>query len=355
MVTFTFSSWPVRFIQVAVSSVWLVVLVACSSGTLLPPPCTDGQRVLNVAFYAFFPPVSYSASTDPAAAAFHHHQGYEADLLTALETMQGTGLSFARTGIAPWTDIWLLPATAQYDLAGGGITILDTRTRNATGDRVITFTTGHLIFRQSLLVRAEDAQRLASYDRLTSDVRVGVLANTTGEARFLQLTGLADTHGVLVAGIRIETPQGRVVTDGSADYFITSAGASSQLEGRIHLYPPDDTRPQILYLGQETGDQELIEALHADHIDATARGEIGNWDIAAESDQALVISILDKEVEHGGFALASEETELAACLNTRIDWLTDRRRIGYGEWQADSSVFLRRAQMWNDAHDILQP
>ena len=182
-----------------------------------PLPCTEGNRVLNVGFYAHFAPVSYSAAEAPAAAGFDLHRGYEADLLTALEALEDAGLSFARRGIDVWPGIWLRPAGADYDLVGGGITILDSRTRNATGQHVVNFTSGHITFRQSLLVRAADAGRLATHDDLTSDVRVGALAGTTGEFRLLELTGLVDANGVLAAGTRVETPAGTVVADGSAE------------------------------------------------------------------------------------------------------------------------------------------
>ena len=42
---------------------------------------------------------------------------------------------------------------AEYDIVGGGITILDSRTRDEMGNQVVTFTSGHIVFRQSLLVR----------------------------------------------------------------------------------------------------------------------------------------------------------------------------------------------------------
>ena len=51
---------------------------------------------------------------------------------------------------------------------------------------------GHIAFRQSLLVKSQDAERFASYDNLTSDVRVGVLRGTTGEAQLLRITGIAN-------------------------------------------------------------------------------------------------------------------------------------------------------------------
>ncbi len=55
--------------------------------------CAD--RVLNFGFFAFFAPVSSSADPDPDAAGFNTHVGYEADLLTSLEAMDGAGLSFS--------------------------------------------------------------------------------------------------------------------------------------------------------------------------------------------------------------------------------------------------------------------
>ena len=183
--------------------------------------CTDGDRALNVGFYAYFSPVSYSADEDPASAGFNTHLGYEADLLTALEAMQGAELTFVRHPIVVWPDVWLKSAEPEYDIVGGGITILDSRTRDATGSKVITFTSGHIEFRQSLLVRAEDSERLAAYADLTDDVRVGVLSATTGEARLLELTGLVDANGILAKGARVETPQGAVIADGTAEYTIT--------------------------------------------------------------------------------------------------------------------------------------
>ena len=88
--------------------------------TMPSQPCTDGDRVLNVGFYAYFSPVSYGADEDPNSNAFNTHLGYEADLLTALEAMQGAGLSFVRHPIAVWPDIWLKSAEPEYDIVGGG-------------------------------------------------------------------------------------------------------------------------------------------------------------------------------------------------------------------------------------------
>ena len=326
------------FVRIAVLFLAAVLLVACSSGD---------ARTLNVGFYAYFAPVSHSADDSPDSAGFNTHLGYEADLLTALEAMDD-GLSFNRRAIGEWPGIWLHSAGDEFDIVGGGITILDSRTRDAAGNVAVAFTNGHIAFRQSLLVRAGDVERLTSHDALTSDVRVGALVGTTGEARLLQLTGLADDSGILIAGTRIETDAGEVVADGSAKYTITAAMASPRLEGRLHLYPPDDSMPRVVYLGDELGERELLNALANGDIDALARGEIGNTDAAQESGGAFVVTALDDAVEYGGFTIAAGDTELLALLNERIDYLTDHRRIGYAEWRANPTVFTQGAEQWRE-------
>ena len=319
--------------------------------------CTDGTRALNVGFYAYFAPVSYSADENPASEAFNTHLGYEGDLLTALEAMQGAGLSFVRHPIAVWPDIWLKSAEPEYDIVGGGITILDSRTRDAAGNKVVNFTSGHIKFRQSLLVRAEDAERITTHADLTSGVRVGVLAATTGEARLLELTGLVAANGVLVKGTRVEisagveTSPGTVVTvvaDGTAAYTITAANVTPNLAGRSHLHPPSENMPQVIYLGDELGESELLDALAAGSIDAIARGEIGNRAAVQVSGNTFVVTALDEKFELGGFTLAVEDEALAACIDEKLNYLTDSRNIGYAEWVADPLVFMRRAQMWNN-------
>ena len=325
----------------------LIALAACSSEVEQAQSCTEGGRVLQVGFYTFFAPVSYSADGDPDSPGFGTHLGYEADLLTALEAMDGAGLSFSRKPIAIWEDIWLKSARPEYDIVGGGITILESRTRNSDGEKVVAFTSGHVDFRQSLLVRAEDAERLARHDTLTSDVRVGVLAGTTGEARLLVLTGLADANGVLASGTRVETRSGEVTADGSADYTITAAGESSVLQDRRRIHPPSETMPQVVYLGDEAGEVDLIDALSDGSVDAVARGEVGNSDAAHESGGDFVVTARDSRAEHGGFTLAVEDADLLSCIDEKIDYLTDDRRIGYAEWREDPSVFMRRAEAWS--------
>lgn len=309
--------------------------------------CVEDNRILNVGFYAFFSPISHSeVPEDPACSGFDKHLGYEADLLTALETLDGAGLSFSRKAIPDWDGIWLRSATPEYDLIGGGITILESRTLDASGKPIVAFTSGHVAFRQSLLVRAADAAKLADYDSLTSDIRVGVLRGTTGEFRLLQLTGLVNDEGALASGSRVETSAGEVTADGSPAYQITAAQATDNLSGRLRLFPPSETMPQVIYLGSET---ELLQALGDGQIDALARGEIGNQDAAHLSEGAFVVTAIDLQAkERGGFTLAVEDTALLACLNEKINWLTRNGEIGYAEWRKDSKVFLNRAALWNN-------
>ncbi|MDE2780158.1 MAG: transporter substrate-binding domain-containing protein [Chloroflexota bacterium] len=333
---------PVAYTIVILGAL-LVSVAACTVSDVPSESCTDPERLLQVGFYAFFQPVSHSADPDPASEGFNSHLGYEADLLTALEAMEGAGLSFARRGIASWDDIWLESAGPDFDIVGGGITILDSRTRNAAGEEVVSFTSGHVQFRQSLLVRAEDAGRIVSHSDLTSEMRVGALAGTTGERRLLELTGLVDARGALVEGTRIETDAGALTSDGSVEYSIDFATESPGLKDRRHLYPPAGDMPQVVYLSDGAGKYEPHEALRAGHIDALARGEVGNVEASHASDGAFAVTALDDAVELGGFTLAMEDDQLRSCLDGKINFLTDDRRIGFAEWATDPEVFSRRA------------
>ena len=320
-----------------------------SAAALLAPASAVADacsnRTLQVGFYAYFAPVSYSADRTPGSAGFDVHRGYEADLLTAVEAMEEGGLAFKRHGIATWDNIWLRSSGAAFDLVGGGITIMDSRTRDATGATRVVFTHGHIRFRQSLLVRSADASRLADYGDLTADVRVGVLAGTTGEARLLQIVGLADREGVLAAGTVIETPSGTMTADGSDRYAVRAAGATDALTGRVRLLPPDAGMPQVIVHRDAATDQSLLQALRSGEIDALARGEVGNRDAVAAGGE-FVVTALDPVVELGGFTVSADEGQLAECIGARIDWLTDDGRIGYAEWVDNPQVFLDRARTW---------
>lgn len=309
-----------------------------------------GHGPLKFGFYAFFEPLSYSANE---GAGFNSHRGYEADLVDALERFEDVDLRFSRHGIRPWPGIWLR-SVQEFDVVGGGITILPERTMDAAGRTVVQFTAGHVAFRQSLLVRAEDAARYAAYADLTSAARVGVLAGTTGEARLLQLVGLAQADGSLIAGARVETAAGEVVADGSDAYRITAAAVTENLAGRQRLHPPDANRPQVIYLGEEAGEQALLDALAAGTVDAVARGEIGNRVAVGQSNGVFAVTAIDPQAEFGGFTVRADRVRLLACLNERIAWLTAGGRVGYAEWQADAGMFRQRADLWNGLATELQ-
>ena len=104
---------------IAAGTLLFLLVVGASAPAVSAQACADA--VLNLGFYAYFEPVSYSADDDPESAGFNRHLGYEADLLTALEAMEDAGLSFNRQAISDWDGIWLRSASAEYDIIGGGI------------------------------------------------------------------------------------------------------------------------------------------------------------------------------------------------------------------------------------------
>ena len=150
--------------------------------------------------------------------------------------------------------------------------------RNAAGEVVVSFTSGHVRFRQSLLVRVRGCgadNLLLRSDQATCGWECW--RTRRGERRLLELTGLVDADGVFVAGTRIETVAGTLTANGSADYTIDFAAESPE-SGRSAspVTRPSEDMPQVVYLGDETGESELLEALREAEIDALARGEVGN-------------------------------------------------------------------------------
>ena len=329
-----------------VASVALCVAITlAASGAVaaeIPASCTPEGRILMVGFYPDFAPVSYAADRDPGSAGFHRHRGYEADLLTALEAMGAARFSRRAVGGA-FAGIWLKAAAPDYDLIGGGITIRDDRTRDAAGRRAVVFTSGHIAFVQTLLVRAGDAGRFAGYRGFSPEIRIAAVPGTTGEERLLQLTGYIGPDGALRPGTRVHLASGAALEAGDERLAITAAGASPALEGRRRLEPPEGAAdmPQVVYFQEEDAH---LDALRKGGVDAVARGMIGNADAVAESAGAFSIGARDARRELGGFALAAPDSALAACLDSGIDRLTDSGRVGYEQWRADPSVFLRRAE-----------
>ena len=99
-------------------------MIAALAAPLLLAACGGEERPLDVGFKTPTSlPVSYSDDENPDSDGFNVHRGYEADLLTALEAMDGAGISFNRRAIAEWPGIWLRSAGDEFDIVGGGITI----------------------------------------------------------------------------------------------------------------------------------------------------------------------------------------------------------------------------------------
>ena len=319
-------------------------MLVCGIGLEAPAQhCEVRDEPLQFGFYYDYAPISYSEDRTAGTPGYHRHRGYEADLLTALEALQDASLVFERRAIGYWASedppIWLLSATPDFDVVGGGIINLEDRTRNAAEETAIAFTTSHLAVRQSMLVRKEDAERLRDHASLTSAVKVGVLGATTGEAGMLRLTGYVDEHGVLKAGTRIE-----IVADGTDNVRITAGLRRTQVAAWRFLHPPNENLPAIVYLDEG----EQLAALADGRIDVIARDEVVLTEAASESDGAFVVTGVDTtSSEHGGFSVDVDDTGLLACLNERIPWLTAGGNIGYPEWRQDSSVFAQRATLWN--------
>ena len=313
--------------------------------------CANVDRgTLNYGFFADFSPVSYSADDDPASPGYREHRGYEADLLTALEAMDRTGLSFHRIPIGEWTDIWLTPAGAlAIDVTGGGITIRDDRTMDSSGTVRVAFTDGHIQFRQTLLIRSAAAAAIMTHDDLGSSRTVGAIIETTGEQRMLELVGLiAEGTGIIAAGTKITTSDGTLTADGTDAYAISAAGGTANIAARTSLAPPSDDMPSVVYLGSDEDD--YVAALAAGEIDAFARGELGNSDAAVASDGAFTVTAFDPNVEYGGWTVNAADADLLACLNSRLNYLTDDRSLGYGDWNANRGIFMDRATAWNAAN-----
>ena len=338
------------------SCVWLcLVLSGCGEDDNGLGLETCAGREIDVGFYADFVPLSHSLDNQgpPYSESYNAHRGYEADLLTAVEALENPDLSFARRALAPhkntqgrtfpFADIWLLAAEPSFDLIGGGITIREDRTRNADGQQVVAFTSGHVAFRQSLLVRSGHAQRIGEHGDLTDNDVVSVHRGTTGEERLLQLVGIVDEHGVLIAGTHIVTPTETLTADGSAAYTISSAMSSSHLVERQRIIPPAPL-PQVVIHASE---QEQLDALRDREVTAVARGNIGNSDSAAGSKGAFEVTALDSQVEYAGFAVDAADTELLVCLNAAIAMVTADGGIGYLEWATNPMVFLERARVLN--------
>ena len=320
----------------------LFMLQACSSDE--PPSlCPSSPEVMRFGFYADYSPISAIDDSDDASG----HVGYEADLLSAIERMDNTNLSFERVAIAEWTGIWLLPATDRYEIVGGGISILDARVRDEDGQVVVGFSRGHIDFRSSLLIRQEDAARISAPSDLAPGDVVGLYRNTTSESWLLSELGIVDGDGVLRAGTKVSLEAGIVEADGSDRYTIGPGRSSPELEGRRAITIANsgvESGPELRYLDDSAAAHARL--LEGGVIDAIADDTIATQWVAQQSSGSLTVVGLGSDLSRGGFVLAAGDSRLN-CLNERIRWLTDDGELEFTAWLADPQIFALRADHWN--------
>ena len=309
--------------------------------------CQAAQRMLadfpaksvNYGFYTDFNPVSYASEQQP--------MGYEPGLIAAVETLSRGRLRFNRMAIGnPFSGIWLKAAQEAYDVVGGGITALPERTLDADGRQAIRFGVGHISFQQSLLVHAESS--IETHADLTSAHRIGVFRGTTGEKRLLELTGITDAEGFLLAGTEVTLAGGEVLTagaPGSASGLRIAAGAgSAAIAERVRLTPPGN-KPALVYFDSEDAQ---IQAVLDGAVDAAARGTLGNL-IAARDPNLRVTAIDAAGNELGAFSYPNTRAgdALRVTMNAAVSCLTANGTIGFGEWlDSGGAVFAERAGEW---------
>ena len=84
-------AWLWTGVPVAASVAWLLLAMlaapAASAG-----PCPEKEQAVRFSFCAHFEPLRHSAGGSPAEPGFDDHRGYEADLLTAPEAVEGINL-----------------------------------------------------------------------------------------------------------------------------------------------------------------------------------------------------------------------------------------------------------------------
>ena len=91
---------------------------------------------------------------------------------------------------------------------------------------------------------------------------------------------------------------------------------------------------------------EQPEALAAGQVDALGGDSILNRTAEQMWAGVLVVTAVDTLVDLGGFTLDQDEEALLACLDDKLNYLTDERNIGFAEWLGNPAVFLERAEAW---------
>lgn len=313
------------------------------------------SKEYKVAFYSDFEPISYSADRDVSSPQFNEARGYEVDLLKAMEAIPGSDMTFKFYGVKVWNDIWLKPYTdPNIDIAIGGITYEERRTVNAENVPIVATTRGDVIFKQSLLMKSEDANRIKTHADLSCSYVIGAVRGTTGEYRFLAesdiLTNLET--GLITKGITVVLDNKKQITsDGSLSIY------NPLLARRTMLIPPNCLLPLVKYFVAE---DTMIPALEEGYIDGIARGYIGNHLVAEKSHGKFVVtaiyslecpkqeSIVCKKSENSVMYIKLDSKDLLTKLNRYIEYLTEDGKIGYEEWKTDPQVFMKRAKLYNE-------
>merc|ERR1719499_1192477 len=302
----------------------------------------------NYGFYSDWEPMSYanhrSDASDPG---FNEPNGYEPDMIRAIEELAGGKVTFNAYGVGPaFSGIWYKAATDDFDFIGGGIAQLDARTVNEAGKQIVMYGTTNAVLRQSLLVPSDST--LESYDDLTSEHTVGPHKGTTGEGRMLVLTGISDAAGYLRSGTVVTMYDGsKFTTDGTQ--YITSGLASPELADRASLIAPGDDVPAVIYFHAEADQLTAVMGGDIDAIpgvDAIPRGEIGNIIAAAASEGALkVVGFDDSNIEAMGFYYPNTDEGYATMgiMDRLVNFITADQTIMFNEYYNDERVFMARA------------
>jgi polar amino acid transport system substrate-binding protein len=153
----------------------VVLAVACGSddesadasapagtGTAAPALETIESGRLTVCTDAPYPPFEYEENGE--------YTGFDMELLRAIGGKLGLELAVT---VQPFDGIWLAPASGKCDIVASAMTITPERQANAL------FSEPYFDADQSLLVRAEDADRLTGLEALEG-AAIGVQSGTTG-------------------------------------------------------------------------------------------------------------------------------------------------------------------------------
>ena len=135
--------------------------------------CVEDGEVLDYGYYTASMPISGFLGGE--------HVGFGAAILDALEAMDDVGFRFNRHPIAEWPEFWYLPATDEFDMAGGGILIVEHRRFDRNGVEQVAFTNGHQAYREALLTRAEDVAKYPEIGPFPHGTVIGALRESATE------------------------------------------------------------------------------------------------------------------------------------------------------------------------------